>query len=149
MRKQKTGFWKTHPLLKAITVLVGFFLLLNLLYLINVPIIADLIFTFYYLGGGIFILGGIYGIWLDRGCHLKIASFCLILLVMIIVVSISYSIECIYPFWKINRYVDWEYLRPTIIFIYSQILCTIGCYILSKVISYFARKDRKTEETSI
>jgi len=94
MEKEKTGFWKTHPLLKAITVLAGFFLVfysLHYLYWINVPIIAPIAYLFYflyYIVGGLYVLGCLYGIWLDRRCHLKFSSFCLVLLILIVMVSI-------------------------------------------------------------
>lgn len=144
MEKQKTCFWKAHPLLKAITVLVGFFLLLNLLYLIKVPIIADLVFMYYYLAGGIFILGGLYGFWLDRGCNLKFFSFCLVFLVLTICM-ICYICLNVYPDWKLNGYIVWESMRSALFFSCAQMLSVLGGYILSKAISFFCKK----EETSI
>lgn len=79
MEKQKTGFWKTYPLLKAIAVLVIFYSAQYFgFYCINIPIIAPVAYVFeiFYATLGLYIFGGLYGIWLDCRCHLKLLSFC-------------------------------------------------------------------------
>jgi len=154
MKKEKAGFWKTHPLLKAITVLVGFFFVFYLLYFfysINTPILAGiacLFYFFYYFVGGLYILGILYGIWADRRCHLKFFSFCLVFLILIIC-TIIFVFVSVYPSWKLNGHIVWVDIRSPIVFACAQILSVIGGYILSKIISYFARKDHKKEKTSI
>jgi len=153
MKKQKTGFWKTHPLLKAIAVLVLFFSILNFSVLwYNIPILIPMTYmlqALYFWGKGAYILGGVYGIWLDHGCHLKIILFGLLLLVLICIASTTYFFLNIYPDWIHYGQLDWELTQSTIIFTVLQILSVIGGYILSKVILYFARKDHKKEKTSI
>jgi hypothetical protein len=143
VEKQKTGFWKTHPLLKAITVLVVFFLVLDFLYWLNVPIISFALLILYYICGSAYILGGLYGIWLNRRCHLKTSFFCLTCLVAIILVSIDYFFLYITPNWKQYGYPDWEFTRSIILFAGLQILSVVGGYILSKVISYIIVKMKQ------
>lgn len=143
MKKQKTGFWKTHPLLKAITVLVVFFLVLGSLYGINDPIVGYVVTIFYYMAGGLYILGGIYGIWLDRRCHLKFPSVCLVFLVLIITISIVHFYLFIYPGWKLNGYILWDYMRNAIFVGGGQILSVAVGFILSKIISYINKKMKQ------
>lgn len=153
MGKQKTGFWKAHPLLKAIMVLIGFILLLSLSFYCptEVPIFGAIfyVFTFFYLTMGIYFFGCLYGIWLDRSCHLRILSFCFLLLLLVVIVLIGYFFLYVYPDWMRNGYIIWKNVHSSIYLVYAQILSVVGGYILSKVISYFARKDCKKEETSI
>lgn len=144
MGKQKTGFWKKYPLLKAITVLVVFYLIH---YCTEVPILGSLVYVFdlyYYFGGGLFILGVLYGIWLDRGCNLKFFSFCLVFLILTILLA-YFIFRNVYPDWKLNGYIVWESMRSALFFSFAQMFSVLGGYILSKVISYFVGKYRKTK----
>jgi energy-coupling factor transporter transmembrane protein EcfT len=143
MEKQKTGFWKAHPLLKAIAVLVGFF---SVFFSMNTPIFADiayLFYFFYYFVGGLYILGILYGIWVDRRCYLKSFSFCLVLLILVILVFFDNFFSTVYPDWKLNGYIVWSSMRSALFSSCAQMLSVLGGYILSRVISYFVDKYRK------
>jgi hypothetical protein len=147
MKKQKTVFWKTHPLLKAIMVLAGFFFMLSLSFYcpLEVPILGPIFWTFvfFYIGIGIYFFGCLYGIWLDRSCHLKALSFCLVLLILIVIVSIGYFFLYVYPDWMRNGYIVWKNINKSIYLVYVQILSVIGGFILSKIISYINKKMKQ------
>lgn len=146
MEKQKTGFWKAHPLLKAITVLVVFYLVMYFsLYCLDIPIIAPIVyvFQFFYMAIGLYILGGIYGIWIDCRCHLKLFSFCLIFLVLIIIVAIDYVFRYVYPDWSHYGYFSWYDIHLTINYAYTQIASVVGGYILSRIISHIIKKMKQ------
>ncbi len=147
MIKQKTGYWKTHPLRKAITVLVGFYLILVLFYYCapKVPAILGVLcirFLLFYLLIGQFVLGCLYGIWLDCSCHFKIRFFCLVLFILFIIVSICYFSTYVYPDWRRYGHIERDRILLTIDLVYIPILSVIGGYILSRVISYIIRKKQ-------
>jgi hypothetical protein len=145
MIKQKTGYWKTHPLRKAITVLVGFYLILFFSYYcaLKVPeLLGFMCIMLFYLSIGKYVFGCLYGIWLDCSCHLKTLSFCFMLLVVIVIVSSGYFFTCLYPDWMRNGYIVKDTIRVTINLVYVPILSVIGGYILSRVISYIIRKKQ-------
>ena len=148
MIKQKTGYWKIHPLQKAIAVLVGFYLILFLSYYCapKGPVVLGALcirFLFFYLLPGQFVLGCLYGIWLDRSCHFKTRSFCFILLILFVIVSICYFFTYVYPDWRQDGYVVMDTIRMTIDLVYMPALSVIGGYILSRVISHIIKKKHE------
>ena len=148
MIKQKTNYWEAHPLRKAITVLVGFYLILVLFYYCApiVPVVLGVLFIrflFFYLLIGQFVLGCLYGIWLDFSCHFKIRFFCLVLFILFIIVSICYFSTYVYPDWRRYGHIERDRFLMAIDLVYIPILSVIGGYILSKVISRIIKKKKE------
>lgn len=148
MIKQRTGYWETHPLRKAITVLVGFYLILVLLYYCvpNVPAILAILcirFLLFYFSIGQCVLGCLYGIWLDCSCRLRAHSFCFVLLLLLIIIAAIYFFWNIYPDWMRDGYIVGQNVRLTINIVYVPILSVIGGYILSRIISHIIIKNQK------
>ena len=145
MIKQKTGYWKIHPLQKAIAVLVGFYSILFISYYcaLKVPeLLGFICIMFFYLSIGKYVFGCLYGIWLDFSCHLKTPSFCFMLFVVIVIVSIGYFFSLVYPDWMRDGYIVWADIHLTIDVVYVPILSVIGGYILSRVILHIIRKKQ-------
>lgn len=131
MIKQKADYWKTRPLRKAIMVLAGFYLILVLSYYCApiVPVVLGVLFIrflLFYLLIGQFVLGCLYGIWLDCSCHFKTRFFCLVLFILFIIVSICYFSTYVYPDWTRYGHIERDRILMTIDLVYIPILSVIG-----------------------